>query len=1159
MKYNLGLDLGSGSIGWAIISKDEATKEIKIVDLGCRIVPIEGPDITKFNQGQAYTKNAERTIKRTIRKGYFRFKMRRDRLTQLLRKLNMLPDEDLIKLPQLKLWELRSKSVKEKISLQELGRVLYHLNQKRGYKASKSDLSNSDKKIGEYVKSIKNRYDLLHERNETIGEYFYSKLKENEYFRCKDNIFPRAAYLEEFDAIMNCQRKFYPEILTQEVFGTFRNEIIYYQRNLKSCKHLVSICEFEKKEYINKYNGEIVISGPKVAPKSSPIYQVCKLWESINNIILKNKTNASYNISLEYKKDIFDFLQTHESLKVNDLYKILGIKKNEGWWGGKAIGKGIKGDTTLLQISNALCNKYPELLRYDLTIDSTSCYDRETGEVYDVISPSCEEEPLNQLWHTLYSISEKDELENVLRKKFGIKEDYILNNLFALDFVKAGYGNKSTKCIRRILPYLQLGSNYSDACAKAGFRHSESLTSEENLSRILSDRLEYIQKNSLRQPIVEKILNQLVNVVNALMEKYGQFDEIRVELARELKQSREERKLTFKEMNKNQKQNDEFAKLIQEDEKLTPTRTRIQKYKLYRESGYKCMYCGAQLSLHDFLQGFDAEVEHIIPKTLLFDDSFSNKVCSCRKCNQEKNDRTAYDFMKSKGDVIFDDYIRRVNELFKIGKITKPKFERLMTPKDKIPTDFINRQLRESQYISRKAMELLRGVCRNVYATSGSVTDFLRHTWGWDNVLHSLNFDRYKAGGLTEVVEVNHNGCKYQEERIIAWSKRLDHRHHAIDALVIACTTQGYIQRINNLSTLKDNEFKSLEYQSDDQKQRHSSLEKYILSMPHFTTAEVSSAVSRILISLKPGKKVVTKGKRYIFKGGKRKLVQENILIPRGALCNETIYGRIKRYKKNKSNVNFEDKYVTKYQLAEIDRKKIDSVIDSKVKKIIENRLKEYGYDVHKAYAEPLYYDDVHKQPIKSVRCITGLSAVVPLRYNDNGEPISFVKPDNNHHIAFYIDEDGNYQEHVVTFWEAVERRKYGMPSIIDNPQRLWDEIQQSDIIYPDPFLISLPDQKWSFKMSLQQNEMFVLGLSEDEFKDAIKTNDLSTLSSHLYKVQNISNKTYRFNLHTQTQFDLYQAGKPDKRYYNFSSIKSLFGMNPHKVRINVLGEIKDS
>jgi CRISPR-associated endonuclease Csn1 len=233
-----------------------------------------------------------------------------------------------------------------------------------------------------------------------------------------------------------------------------------------------------------------------------------------------------------------------------------------------------------------------------------------------------------------------------------------------------------------------------------------------------------------------------------------------VELARELKQSREERELATNAIRSNQKKNDDIAKRIKEEYGLAPTRSRIQKYRMWEDSGETCVYCGATVNVKEFLLGSGVEVEHIIPRSVLFDDSYSNKVCSCRKCNKEKNNRTAYDFMATRGEGELNAYIERVNSLYDSKKISKSKRDKLLMKAEDIPTDFIDRQLRESQYIAKKAKEILQSVCYNVYTTSGSVTDFIRHLWGWDEVLHSLNFERYKAAGLTETVEREVDGKK---------------------------------------------------------------------------------------------------------------------------------------------------------------------------------------------------------------------------------------------------------------------------------------------------------------------------------------------------------------------------------------------------------------
>lgn len=1163
MKRVLGLDLGSSSIGWAIIEEHNnetinnetiPTKD-KIVAIGSRIIPLNTDESSQFSKGQALTKNSDRTKKRTQRKGYDRYQLRRTLLIEKLKQLGMYSDAPL-KLSKLELWGKRAKAVHEKVSLFELGRILCHINQKRGYRTVKSDYS--DKKQDPYVSQVLERHKKINEQGLTIGEFLYQGLKSDTSFRCKELIFPRIAYMEEFDAIMTCQKEFYPEILSNETIEHIRNYIIFHQRPLKSCKHLVARCELERYEI--KKGEHIINCAPKVAPRTSPLFQVCKIWESINNINIKNKVNDSLHITLEQKQAIFDFMNTHEKLKANDLKNLLNIKSKEWYFGNAVNGTGLQGNTTYCAISKALENlnkeEREELLKFELKITEGNIVNTETGEIGKTIDSSFEKQPLYKLWHTLYSISNIDELKLTLRNNFNITEESIIENLCQIDFVKAGYSNKSSRAIRKVLPYLQEGMQLYDAKVMAGYSDC-TLTKGQNEARELAEKLLPIKKGELRQPVVEKILNQLINLVNALMKEHGQFDEIRVELARELKQNKEERESATKAITKNQKENEEIGKRIKDEYGLTPTRSRIQKYKMWEETEHICIYCGKTVNVKDFLLGFGVEVEHIIPRSILFDDSFSNKVCSCRECNKEKNNRTAYDYMKSKSEGDFTAYTERINDLYERKKISNTKRKKLLMPIAELPTDFIERQLRESQYIAKKAKEILQTICHNVYSTSGSITDFIRHLWGWDDVLHTLNFNRYKTAGLTEIVERETNGKKIKIERIANWSKRIDHRHHAIDALVIACTKQGYIQRINNLNSLKEEAFNSFTDNKQDTttQQRLTRLEKYIKAQPHFTTAEVEQAVKGIVISFKSGKRAASIGKRYIYKGGKRICVQRSIIIPRGALSEESVYGRIQSCETEKQE------YVIKYNIGKITLKDVKDVVDKRIRDILRQRLEQNGGKPEKAFAESVL--DHQGRVIRSVRCYTGLSATVPLRYNEQNEPIAFVKPANNHHVAIYQDEKGKLQEHIVTFWHAVERKKYGIPTIITKPAEVWDNITDK---MPESFLKQLPpSETWNFKFSMQQNEMFILGMEEELYNDAMRNNDYATLSKYLYRVQKLAHNNYFFRHHLETSVDDKYSGiknemlsKNMKKLIIISSLGSFEDKNPHKVHISITGKITE-
>ena len=199
MKKILGLDLGVGSVGWCLLEADDQSTPVHILGMGSRIVPLSTDDATEFSQGNAISKNASRTQKRTQRKGYDRYQMRRAALTDMLRKSGMLPDERLIKLPVLELWQLRASAVERQCSLPEIGRVLYHINQKRGYRHSRSD-NEEEKAQRDYVQAINSRYAELKEEGLTIGQHFAKKLAETAVtteggtyytYRIKEQVFGR--------------------------------------------------------------------------------------------------------------------------------------------------------------------------------------------------------------------------------------------------------------------------------------------------------------------------------------------------------------------------------------------------------------------------------------------------------------------------------------------------------------------------------------------------------------------------------------------------------------------------------------------------------------------------------------------------------------------------------------------------------------------------------------------------------------------------------------------------------------------------------------------------------------------------------------------------------------------------------------------------------
>ena len=1185
-KHVLGLDLGVGSIGWCLIALDAQGDPAEILGMGSRVVPLNNAtDAADFSIGKAFTANQERTARRTMRRGFARYQLRRYRLRRELEKVGMLPDAALIQLPLLELWELRERAATagECLTLPELGRVLCHINQKRGYRHVKSDAAAIVGDEGEkkkdsnsaYLAGIRANDEKLQDEHKTVGQYFAEQLRQNQSesptggisYRIKDQIFSRQRYIDEYDQIMAAQRVHYPDILTDEFIRMLRDEVIFMQRPLKSCKHLVSLCEFEKQERVMRVQqddgkgGRQLVErrvkfGPKVAPKSSPLFQLCRIYEAVNNIRLTRPDGSPRDITPEERAKIVVHLQSSASLSFAALKKLL---KEKALIADQLTTKsGLKGNSTRVALAAALQSypQYHHLLDMELEtrMMTVQLTDEETGEVTErevaVVTDSYVRQPLYRLWHILYSIEERDAMRRALITQLGMKaEDLdggLLDQLYRLDFVKSGYGNKSAKFICKLLPQLQQGLGYSEACAAVGYRHSNSPTSEEITERTLLEKIPLLQRNELRQPLVEKILNQMINLVNALKAEYG-VDEVRVELARELKMSREERERMTRQNGERKKANDKVAEKIQKCG-LFPTKSRIRKYRLWEEAGRQCLYCGRSIGEKQCLNGDDMEVEHIIPKSVLYDDSYGNKTCACRRCNKEKGNRTALEYIRAKGWEA--EYMERINGLLDKKTISYSKHQRLRWLKEDIPSDFLERQLRLTQYISRQAMAILQQGIRRVSASEGGVTARLRSLWGYDDILHTLNLDRYDSLGETE--RVSREGETTEKLRIKDWSKRKDHRHHAIDALVVASTRQGYIQRLNRVSSESEREAMSgeIEVQKATKTDKLSLLERWLTQRPHLSVRAVSDKVAEILISYRPGKRVVTRGRNIYLRHGK-KCVQSGLLVPRGALSKETVYGQI--------TVNGEPQIVCKYDLHSLKAKDVDYVVDLALRKRLKELLAQHGGKEKEAFAGDVYMDEAGTQgPIRSVRCFTGLdrSKMKAVKYDEQGDAVGFVSPRNNHHLAIYRTPKGKLVESIVTFWDAVDRARYGIPLVITHPREVMEQVlQRGDV--PESVLSLLPSSDWVFVDSLQQDEMVIIGLSDEELQRALEAQDYRKLSEHLYRVQAISlgDSLYRYHLETSVADRKNGSGRIPK-FYRVTGLKTYKEKNIRKVRVDLLGRI---
>ena len=1135
---------------------------------------------------------------------------------------------------KLKLYQWRSHALMEQLKIEEVASVIAEIN------------NNINSSSG-YLGAISDRSKELYFNKETIGQYLYHQLKNNPHSRTKGLVFYRQDYLDEFETVWETQAKFHTE-LTPELKIEIRDIIIFYQRRLKSQKGLISFCEFECKQVQVTEDGKMKTKtiGYRVTPKSSPLFQEFKIWQNLNSLEAQNKkTNEiiEFYQEQELKEKLFEELNIKGNLSKEQILTALSFRPSE-WELNFSVVEGNRTNQALYGIFEKIfqfegneeinfaampakeIKSSVEDLFKSLNIDiSILQFDAELE------GKSFEKQSSYQLWHLLYSYegdnsnTGNDKLIEQLQKKFGFKKEYaqMLSNVaFSED-----YGSLSAKAMRNIFTYIK-ESKYNAACASAGYNHSSSKTKEENEARELKEKLDILPKNSLRNPIVEKILNQMVNVVNAIIADptLGKPYEIRIELARELKKNAKERAEMTTNINAAKLLHENIIKLLQNEFGIkNPTRNDIIRYKLYDElkgNGYKSLYSDTYIP-REKLYSKEFDIEHIIPIARLFDDSFSNKTIAPRQENINKKDETAYDFVtNSLGKEALDKYEARVEMMFKLkeGNINKAKYKKLLMKGTEIGKGFIERDLRDSQYIAKKAKEMLEEVCRTVSTTTGSITDRLREDWDLINVMQELNFDKYKKTGLTEIIEKKDGNKK---ERIVDWTKRNDHRHHAMDALTVAFTKRNHVQYLNNLNAKRTEDKLGKEIYGIEQNETYIQIDdtgnkkrKFKAPLKNFRE-EAKEHLENVLVSFKAKNKVVTKNKNKIkVKGGEKTKVE---LTPRGQLHKETVYGKLKQYssKEEKVSVKFDEATILKVakyrereallqrlrennndpkkaftgknspsknpiyidpqktvqlpdkvKLVELEddytiRKeigpdlKIDKVIDIGIKRILEKRLDKFNGNSKEAFS------NLDKNPIWLNKEKGIAIKRVTISGVKNAEALHYKK---DHLGNIILDNNGNKMpvdfistgsnHHV-----AIYRNENG--ELQDEVISFYEVVER--INQQLPIIDKTLNQHlgWQFLFTMKQNEYFVFpsdGFDPSEI-DLLNSKNNKLISNNLFRVQKFSKVTYGNSAVRDYVFrhhlETSVEDKKELKDITYKSIKSLLTFEKIiKVRINHIGQI---
>lgn len=1112
-----------------------------------------------------------------------------------------------------------------------------------------ADINGAINNSSGYLGAISDRSKELYFNQQTIGQYILQHIEADSHYSLKNQTFYRQDYLDEFERIWQVQSQYHPE-LTPELKKNIRDIIIFYQRPLKSKKAMLDICTFENRQVEVTEDGKTRTKtvGLKVCPKSSPLFQEFKVWQVLNNLQVEYEapgedlfaeTEQRRLLTLEEMNRLAHELLYKDKLSKRETLTILFGKAAKKY---DLNYKEIEGNRTMAALYRAFFNIIALSGHEEYDVNKLSAREIEeiASNVFSLLGfnldilhfdaslagHAFDQQPLYQLWHLLYSYEGDNSktgnksLIAKLQRLCQCEREYA--QVLAGVTFQEDYGSLSAKAMRKILPHLKEGLTYDKACEAAGYKHSErSRTKEELANRTYLDRIELLPRNALRNPVVEKILNQMINVVNAICDEYGKPDEIRIELARDLKQSAKEREKNTSDINEANLLNEKYRKILETEFGIPHvSRNDIIRYKLYMElkdNGFKTLYSDTYIP-KDNLFSKDFDIEHIIPQARLFDDSFSNKTLEARDVNIEKSNATAFDYVLSKwGEEAVAAYKTKIDDLYRKGVIGKAKHDKLLMREANIPEGFIDRDLRNSQYIAKKAREILEDMVSTVVPTIGSITDRLREDWQLVDVMQELNWDKYHRLGLTESYQ-DKDGRVIQ--RIKDWTKRNDHRHHAMDALTIAFTKPAYIQYLNNLNARSDKSGRiyGIEQRYLYRDGRGKLRFRAPIPLDQFRI-EAKRQLEDILVSIKAKNKVMTQNvNKTKSKNETKRKVQ---LTPRGQLHNETIYGHTQRriseevkvdgkmtleralliakkaYReaiiarleqfgndakkaftgKNSPDKNpiwineehaeqvpprvklvyFEDYYPIRKPVSP--DLKLDKVIDVGVRRILQARLEKFNGDAKKAFSNlednPIWLNEEKGIQIKSVR-IRGVLSAIPLHEAKDHLGNFITDREGKRRPVDYVQTSSTH--HIAVYRDANGNLQDVAVSFLEATTRkaLGQPVVDTD------YNASLG---WKFLFSMKQNEYFIFQDVEQGFDpkaiDIYDPKNRAEISKHLYRVQKLSRvdygkqvvREYVFRHHLETTV----AEMKELKDVTFKNIKSLpYFEGIAKVRVNHLGNI---
>lgn len=753
----LGLDIGTNSIGWCLIEDDS-----RIVAIGSRI----------FSNGRA-PKSGEslavgRRMARGMRRRRDRYLGRRSAFLKALVAHGLMPtnSEEAKPVAELDPYPLRARALDEKLESHEIGRILFHLNQRRGFKSNRKTERKAGETDGKKIASGAERLDAAMEESgaRTLGEFLAGRNTRRVRMGGEDSgydFYPQRHHVAtEFAAIWKKQAEYRPDLLTETARKKF-HDILFFQRPLKEQE--VGVCTY--------------LTAERRLPKASPVFQERRLYEEVNHLEVTTPGEKSRKLTLDERDTLILHLRARKEGSFSSLAKKLKLDPGQSFNKASARRPRLTGDEI-----------YATMSKKALFGNRWAHFDGERrGLIIDRLLN--EEDP--------------ETLHGFLADECGFDEAQIAQAEKAAFNLPQGHGRLGPTATRLILEELKQDViTYDEAVRRVSekdrrfghhsdFRTGEIIPELPYYGELLTRHIPPGTQNpddppekrwgKITNPTVHIGLRQVERLVNAIIGVHGRPDEIVVELARELKLNEKQKDEQKKRIGKNTRAAELRAEKLRE-ESIPDTGANRNLLRVWEELNPKdpldrrCPYCGEPISMRMLFNGA-TDIDHILPYSQTLDDGISNKAVAHRHCNREKGNRTPWEAWGHKPErwAIVTGQVARLHK----GK--QWRFSPDAMTRFGEEEGFIQRQLSDTQYLSRMAKGYLSSLYAgasegSVYVIPGRMTAMLRRLWGLNSLLPDHN-----------IVE---------NEHIAAPKNRLDHRHHAIDAAVVAVTTRSMMQQI---------------------------------------------------------------------------------------------------------------------------------------------------------------------------------------------------------------------------------------------------------------------------------------------------------------------------------------------------------------------------